>query len=95
MELIKLQFQVINKTDLAPAVGADLAVMERDALRMRDGGPFFFAQVCVAHCYLDLIAVLNVRTTHSLPVVYFQVSLPPLNFFKCLRPHAVLKTLRG
>lgn len=38
-------FQVINKTDLAPAVGADLAVMERDALRMRDGGPFVFAQV--------------------------------------------------
>ncbi|XP_008246032.1 PREDICTED: urease accessory protein G-like, partial [Prunus mume] len=28
---------VINKTDLAPAVGADLAIMERDALRMRDG----------------------------------------------------------
>lgn len=38
-------FQVINKTDLAPAVGADLGVMERDALRMRDGGPFVFAQV--------------------------------------------------
>ncbi|KAF9614157.1 hypothetical protein IFM89_015627 [Coptis chinensis] len=33
---------VINKTDLASAVGADLAVMERDALRMRDGGPFVF-----------------------------------------------------
>ncbi|KAK6932223.1 CobW/HypB/UreG, nucleotide-binding domain [Dillenia turbinata] len=36
---------VINKTDLAPAVGADLKVMEHDALRMRDGGPFVFAQV--------------------------------------------------
>ncbi|TXG47899.1 hypothetical protein EZV62_027193 [Acer yangbiense] len=36
---------VINKTDLAQAVGADLSVMERDALRMRDGGPFVFAQV--------------------------------------------------
>ncbi|XP_010316929.1 urease accessory protein G-like isoform X1 [Solanum lycopersicum] len=36
---------VINKTDLAPAVGADLSVMERDALQMRDGGPFVFAQV--------------------------------------------------
>ncbi|KAF2305419.1 hypothetical protein GH714_005111 [Hevea brasiliensis] len=36
---------VINKTDLAPAVGADLAVMERDALRIRDGGPFVFAQI--------------------------------------------------
>lgn len=38
-------FQVINKTDIAAAVGADLSVMERDALRMRDGGPFVFAQV--------------------------------------------------
>ncbi|KAL0321356.1 UNVERIFIED_CONTAM: Urease accessory protein G [Sesamum radiatum] len=36
---------VINKTDIAAAVGADLSVMERDALRMRDGGPFVFAQV--------------------------------------------------
>lgn len=36
---------MINKTDLAAAVGADLTVMERDALRMRDGGPFVFAQV--------------------------------------------------
>ncbi|GJP33533.1 hypothetical protein CLOM_g19742 [Closterium sp. NIES-68] len=36
---------VVNKTDLAPAIGADLAVMERDALRMRDGGPLVFAQV--------------------------------------------------
>jgi urease accessory protein len=36
---------VVNKTDLAPAVGADLAVMDRDARRMRGDGPFVFAQV--------------------------------------------------
>src|SRR5215216_629805 len=36
---------VINKTDLAPLVGADLGVMERDARRMRGAGPFVFAQV--------------------------------------------------
>src|SRR6267154_2618289 len=36
---------VINKTDLAPAVGADLAVMERDTRAMRGEGPFVFAQV--------------------------------------------------
>lgn len=36
---------VINKTDLAAAVGADLAVMERDAKKMRGSGPFVFAQV--------------------------------------------------
>lgn len=36
---------VINKTDLAPYVGASLAVMERDATRMRAGRPWLFAQV--------------------------------------------------
>jgi urease accessory protein len=36
---------VINKTDLAPAVGADLAVMDRDARKMRGTGPTVFAQV--------------------------------------------------
>jgi urease accessory protein len=36
---------VINKTDLAEAVGADLQVMARDAERMRGNGPFVFAQV--------------------------------------------------
>ncbi len=36
---------VINKTDLAPHVGADLGVMERDARRMRGAGPTVFAQV--------------------------------------------------
>jgi urease accessory protein len=36
---------VINKTDLAQAVGADLKIMERDTLRMRGDGPFVFAQV--------------------------------------------------
>ncbi len=36
---------VINKTDLAPHVGASLDVMARDARAMRGGGPFVFAQV--------------------------------------------------
>ena len=36
---------VINKTDLAAHVGADLDVMERDARRMRGDGPFIFTQV--------------------------------------------------
>jgi urease accessory protein len=36
---------VINKTDLAPLIGADLGVMERDARKMRGQGPFLFAQV--------------------------------------------------
>jgi urease accessory protein len=36
---------VINKTDLALAVGADLSIMDRDARKMRGTGPFVFAQV--------------------------------------------------
>ena len=36
---------VINKTDLAPHVGADLGVMDRDTRKMRGDRPFVFAQV--------------------------------------------------
>ncbi|PGH23508.1 urease accessory protein UreG [Polytolypa hystricis UAMH7299] len=36
---------VVNKIDLAEAVGADLQVMERDAARMRESGPTVFAVV--------------------------------------------------
>ena len=36
---------VINKTDLASLIGADLVVMERDSKKMRGNGPFVFAQV--------------------------------------------------
>ena len=36
---------VINKTDLAPLVGADLSVMDRDARRMRGERPFVFANI--------------------------------------------------
>jgi urease accessory protein len=34
---------IINKTDLAPYVGADLSVMDRDAKKMRKDRPFVFA----------------------------------------------------
>ena len=46
---------VINKTDLAPQVGASLEVMERDSRRMRGDGPFVFAQV-IHGAGLDAIA---------------------------------------
>lgn len=36
---------VINKTDLAPYVGADLNVMDRDAAKMRKARPFVFANM--------------------------------------------------
>ncbi len=45
---------VINKTDLAPMVGASLQVMERDSRQMRGEGPFVFT---------------NLRTRDGLPKV--------------------------
>ncbi len=36
---------VINKTDLAPLVGADLSVMSRDAAIVRDGRPVLFTSL--------------------------------------------------
>ena len=36
---------IINKIDLAPYVGADLSVMERDARRMRGARPFIFTNL--------------------------------------------------
>ena len=38
--ITKSDLFVINKTDLAPYVGADLAVMEADTKRMRPNRPY-------------------------------------------------------
>jgi len=43
--ITKSDLLVINKTDLAPLVGASLEVMDRDSKRMRGERPFVFAQV--------------------------------------------------
>jgi urease accessory protein len=40
--ITKSDLLVINKTDLAPYVGASLEVMDRDARRMRGSRPFVF-----------------------------------------------------
>jgi urease accessory protein len=43
--ITKSDILVINKTDLAPHVGASLDVMERDAKRMRGDKPFVFTSL--------------------------------------------------
>ena len=43
--IMKSDVLVINKTDLAPHVGASLEVMEHDAKRMRGEKPFVFASL--------------------------------------------------
>ena len=43
--ITKSDLLVINKIDLAPLVGADLQVMERDAQKMRGNKPFIFTNL--------------------------------------------------
>ena len=43
--ITRSELLVINKIDLAPHVGADLAVMDRDARRMRGERPFLFTNL--------------------------------------------------
>jgi len=43
--ITKSDLLIINKTDLAPMVGASLEIMERDAKRMRGERPFVFTNL--------------------------------------------------
>ena len=43
--ITKSDLLIINKTDLAPIVGASLAVMDRDAKKMRGDSPFVFSNL--------------------------------------------------
>jgi urease accessory protein len=57
--ITKSDILVINKTDLAPHVGASIEVMERDAKRMRGEKPFVFTSLRHdkgAGTVLDLLA---------------------------------------
>ena len=45
--IVRSDLLIINKVDLAPLVGADLAVMDRDARRMRGDRPFVFTNLKV------------------------------------------------
>ena len=56
--ITKSDVLVINKTDLAPYVGASLDVMERDAIRMRAGRPFVFASLRKGEGVEQIVALL-------------------------------------
>jgi urease accessory protein len=58
---------VINKTDLAPHVGADLAVMDRDAKLMRGDGPTVFAQVKHGEGVAAIMALILAAWERSRP----------------------------
>ena len=50
---------IINKTDLAPLVGADLEVMDRDAKKMREDRPFLFTDLKTHKGLDDVVAWLT------------------------------------
>ncbi|MBR9762310.1 MAG: urease accessory protein UreG [Rhodobacteraceae bacterium] len=50
---------VINKTDLAPYVGADLKVMERDATAQRGGRPFVFTNLKTGEGLSQILTLLE------------------------------------
>jgi urease accessory protein len=50
---------IINKTDLAPLVGADLGVMDRDAKRMRGDRPFLFANLKAEKGVAEIVAFIE------------------------------------
>ena len=54
--IMRSDLLVINKTDLAPYVGASLEVMGRDARRMRGDRPFLFTNVRADEGVDDVVA---------------------------------------
>ena len=63
--ITKSDLFVINKTDLAPYVGADLAVMERDTIRMRTTAkglkPFVMTNLKTNAGLADVIAFIETK----------------------------------
>lgn len=57
--ITKSDLLIINKIDLAPLVGADLGVMERDAKKMRGDRPFVFTNLKDGTGVADVIAFIE------------------------------------
>ena len=57
--ITKSDLLVINKTDLAPHVGASLEVMDRDARKMRGTRPFIFSNLKKSEGLADIIGFIE------------------------------------
>jgi len=57
--ITKSDILIINKTDLAPHVGADLAIMDRDARRMRGDRPFTFANLRAREGVAEIVRLIS------------------------------------
>jgi urease accessory protein len=59
--ITKSDLFVINKTDLAPYVGADLGVMQADTLRMRGTKPFVMTNLKTRTGLPEVIAFIETK----------------------------------
>lgn len=59
--ITKSDLLVINKIDLAPMVGADLGVMDRDAKKMRNDKPFIFSNLKDGTGVADIVAFIKTQ----------------------------------
>lgn len=59
--ITKSDLLVINKIDLAPMVGADLSVMDRDAKKMRKDKPFIFSNLKDGTGVADIVAFIKTQ----------------------------------
>tara|TARA_R110002124_G_scaffold205656_1_gene372092 strand:- start:42994 stop:43632 length:639 start_codon:yes stop_codon:yes gene_type:complete len=57
--ITKSDVLVINKIDLAPHVGADLSVMQRDAARQRGARPFVFTNLKTGQGVDDILRLIG------------------------------------
>lgn len=63
--IMRSDLLVINKTDLAPHVGASLEVMEADSRRMRGGRPFVFSNLFGGEGTAEIAAWLEHEIAHA------------------------------
>jgi urease accessory protein len=66
--ITKSDLLVINKIDLAPLVGADLSVMERDTRKMRGEKPFVFANLKIRQGLETVIDLIQLHMGKSTAV---------------------------
>jgi urease accessory protein len=64
--ITKSDLLVINKIDLAPYVGADLTVMERDAKKMRGEKPFVFTNLKTQQGLSEVIKFIHSQANFPL-----------------------------
>lgn len=68
--ITKSDLLVINKIDLAEYVGADLAIMERDAQKMRGQKPFVFTNLKLGSGLIDVINFINHQANLSQRILF-------------------------